>query len=53
MPENNPCSHCAELKRQIARLQEEIRQLRIDNERLRKVFENISFSASAAVIEKC
>jgi len=50
--DNILCPRCAELERQLAVLQEENRKLRLEIERLRKVLENISFSASAAVIEK-
>lgn len=49
--DNAHCPHCAELERQLAVIQEENRQMRLEIERLRKVLENISFSASAAVIE--
>ena len=50
--DNTTCQHCDELERQLVWLQEENRKLRLKLERLRKVLENISFSASAAVIEK-
>jgi regulator of replication initiation timing len=52
MEGSNPCPHCVELERQLARVQEENRQMRLEIERLRKVLENISFSASAAVIPR-
>jgi regulator of replication initiation timing len=51
MEENN-CPKCIELERQLAKVQEENRQMRLEIERLRKVLENIAFSASAAVLEK-
>jgi regulator of replication initiation timing len=38
------------LERQLAWLQEENRKMRLEIERLKKVLENIAFSASAAVI---
>lgn len=48
---NTPCPRCAELERQLALIQEENRKMRLEIERLKKVLENISFSAGAAVVD--